>query len=488
MKNLIIALIMACLLSLPSWVQATTTSCDGSQSDCQAKITAATAGDTILWPAGGSYTWTTGVTVGKPLTINGNGTTLTQSGVLPYGFFRITGFTSSSLVRITGFTFNGVGRNSPQVVVDNVTLTSLRIDHNTFNLGNYALDIGGSKGVIDNNYFYNCNGWAGFSAGTRDQADASWLDLTPGTSDFLFFEDNHLIINGNYDVGNALDAAQGGKYVYRYNTFDYTAAPGGLGTQGVFSLHGSASGGCGTGFGGAGYWQYDEGSTKCVRRSPSLVEIYNNTISGTRIDCPLGFRGGSFLYYNNTHNDSYGGKAVIRMTEEEFRTDESGQWNPTRSAWPGEDHINNTFIWNNTFDGVAQTDDNVNALDFNSYCTGSGAPITCCTGAVAGTCNLGQANAIIKQNRDFFTHAPQASGGKETWTCAEGVTNCHGASSSYPTDGSTIATYGTMSFLASGANAYYPYTAYTYPHPLTLSGASSAPCVGGKGVGTYFVH
>lgn len=453
------------LISYPAF--GATVSCDGTQSDCQAKIIAASTGDTIQWPLNGSFTWTSGISIDKPITLDGNGSSLTQSGVLSYGFVRITGFISDDLVRVTGFTFNGVeARNSPQVVVDSVTLTSLRIDHNTLRKGNYPLTVGGAYGVIDNNSLYNCNGWADFSAGTRTQADDSWRDLTAGTANALFYEDNKHYITGNYDAGNALDAEQGGKFVYRYNTFDYSESTYD-GPQGTFSLHGSASGGCGTGFDGAGYWQYDEASTKCVRRSPSLVEIYNNTMSGARIDAIVGFRGGSFLIHDNIHSDSYGGTAVIRLTEEEFRTDEDGQWQPTRSAFPGEDHINNTFIWNNIRDGGSQlTIDNISVLDFNSYCTSNGAPITCCTGLGTGTCNLGEANAIIKENRDFFLHAPQATGGSESWTCEDGITNCNGASGSYPTDGDTITTYGTMVFTASGANKYYPYTPYTYPHPL----------------------
>ena len=47
----------------------------------------ASAGDTIIFPSPGSVTWSSTVTVSKNLTINGNGTTLTQGGPMPERLF-----------------------------------------------------------------------------------------------------------------------------------------------------------------------------------------------------------------------------------------------------------------------------------------------------------------------------------------------------------------------------------------------------------------
>ena len=125
-------------------------------------------------------------------------------------------------MRITGFTFNllPLPTASAGIKIDSVTLTKLRIDNNTFNEGAYILAIGGAWGVIDNNYFYNNSSVCDLSAGTRTQANSSWANLTPGTGNALFLENNHFIIDSNWpyasntDNGNACDAYQGGNFVY----------------------------------------------------------------------------------------------------------------------------------------------------------------------------------------------------------------------------------------------------------------------------------
>jgi hypothetical protein len=69
------------------------------------------------------------------------------------------------------------------------------------------------------------------------------------------------------------------------------------------------------------------------------------------------------------------------------------------------------------------------------------------------------ASTFIQQNRDYFMHAPQATGGYEYFTGSR-----QGGSQTHPTENDT----GSMAFSPSGANAYYPYTPYAYPHPLSL--------------------
>lgn len=83
--------------------------------------------------------------------------------------------------------------------------------------------------------------------------------------------------------------------------------------------------------------------------------------------------------------------------------------------WPQPDQIHNTFLWDNT-------------------------------GASYWFSN---SVSVIQEDRDYFKHAPASSGGKTTLI-------------NYGLDG--------MTFSSSGANAYYPYTAYTYPHPLRGAG------------------
>lgn len=406
---------------------------DGSCSlvNAQAAYNAATAGDTIVFPVG-TCTWSSGLTIRKPLSIIGagsdvGGTKLIASGSLPNGFFYITGFTSSSLMRISRFYFE-MTNWTPQMgikVSDSISLTSLRIDHNVFNQGGgVQILAGGSNGVIDNNYFFNGNVGIYMTAGSVDQANASWVSMAAGTSDALFIEDNHFIDDTNYTQSYSQERVgtfNGGKLVVRYNHFDSKTITATSTVQAI-ETHGSAAAGV-----AGGYWQIGTGA----RRGQSVVEIYENLIEGKRIDFIAKLRGSANFIYNNTVIRTGGYPSKIVLMEEEY---DGGQWSPARVNWPAEDQVHNTFIWNNKQNNVL--------LD--------AASITVVPDAEK-----------IKLDRDYFLHAPQATGGKETFTGA------NGASGSYPTDGVTYPTRGTMVFSAEGPNAYYGYTPYTYPHPLS---------------------
>lgn len=406
-------------------------------SDAATAIAAASTGDTVLFPSGASATWSTSVTVSKAITIDGTGFTLTAGAALSNGFFYVTNITSTSLLRITGFTFNSVSLGSDRhalKILDNVSLTQLRVDHNTFSSGEIQVEVGGSFGVFDNNVFLNGNSCVYFTAGSRAQADASWASMAAGTSEALFFENNQFTYNTSWQGANehnaCFDTYNGGKLVIRYNTFTATAVPASW--TGPFTpilTHGNAPNG-GTG----GYWE----SSNLNRRGQSVVEIYNNTATGKRMDAFAQLRGSANLIYNNTcvTQTAFSDTPAIQVYEEE-------QWvvsfSPLRTAWPAEDQVHNTFVWNNTFTGGAVSPNPNYFLVTNNSST------------------------FIQQNRDYFLHAPQATGGSESFT------GQNGGSATAPTDGVTYTNLGNMTFSASGPNAYYGYVPYTYPHPLVNS-------------------
>lgn len=417
-----------------------------SQADVQTAVTAATAGDTVIVPTTPSAgaTWSSTVEVTKALTISGTGVTLTAGVEMTYGFFHLKDIVSDALVRITGFTFDNVtalAAGGVSIYFSGLSLTQLRIDHNTFHHGRRNMEIIGCKGLIDNNYFYNGNGMIYFTAGTRAQADASWVSMAAGTSDALFIEDNHFIYDANWTGTNGndlvLDTYNGGKLVVRYNTVSFDDIPASWTDQAwCFQTHGSARGGA-----AIGYWQADA----TARRGQSVVEIYNNTVTGKNLARLVSLRGSANLVHDNSISSVTYGTFVYMYEEEQYEA----QWSPLRTAWPAEDQIHNTFFWNNTFNGSAQAAENF----------------------VVGE----ESVAYIVQDRDYFLHRPATTGegmtlGIETFTGANGGTN------TYPTNGVVYATLGSMAFVADVENAYYGYVPYTYPHPLQ-GGAPTGPWV-----------
>jgi hypothetical protein len=446
-----------------------------SQADVRTAINSAAAGDTVLVPAG-ECAWPSSIAVGKPLSVIGagsgaGGTKLIAGGSMPEGFFYIHGFNSSSITRITGFYFEMINWTpNYAVIVLNASLDNLRIDYNVFNHGGIAqVWVTGSKGVINNNYFYNGNKAISYSAGSREQADASWNSMAAGTADALFIEDNYFIDDANYSAtytNEKIGTYNGGKLVIRYNHFDGTDISfGDARTISPIMTHGSAAAGCAN-----GYWQQGNG----CRRGQSVVEIYNNIIEGKRIDFLATVRGSANLIYNNQIIGKVKYSPRFYLREEEY---DGGQWNPARTLWPAEDQVHNTFIWNNTYDGAAMNSESSMAIaPRNSECTAIGSPYSCCTGSKIGTCN-----EIIVKDRDYFLHAPcGASDATDAYgnICTHGkeiFTGANGASGSYPTDGSIYPTLGTMIFNPAGDNAYYGYTPYTYPHPLRASADAIPP-------------
>ena len=403
----------------------------------------ASTGDTIMFPASCSSTWSDGLTVGKAVTIDGNGTTLTANGTFTNGMFNITGFTADSLVRITGFTFNLTGAKQGILVnamTGGVSVGQIRIDHNKFYYGSNHINFYHGKGLIDNNYFTDA---AGITVEIENGGTDSWMSLTPGTADAVFVEDNHFI-HITMDGQECIGTANGGKLVIRYNDFDGDNLNTGGGI-GPIMTHGNQ---------GGYYW---ESSNANATRGNSITEVYNNTFHAKKFSMLMTFRSGSNLIYNNSITGTATGTYDIVYREEEFTSDPSDLFPVKRTTWPAEDQVHNSFTWNNTYNGH----------DFNNGVYGSvyGAYSTC--DAYPASCTN-----MLQKDRDYFLHAPcGAADSTDAYgnTCTHGkasFTGQNGASGSYPTNGSKYPTKGTMIFTPTGDNAYYGYTPYTYPHPL----------------------
>ncbi|MGZ3972475.1 MAG: hypothetical protein ACXVJM_21855 [Mucilaginibacter sp.] len=420
MRNFLLFLVSFMGISpVVSWAS-TVTANSCSYADVSSAVTNALAGDTVSIPSCSSgVSWSSTLTITKSITLSGaggNSTKLINSGSSP--FINIS-LPSDVPVRVTGIYFDQVtntGSDKTSIFVSGKTdgsfgVTKIRIDHNTFNKGKRTLYwYGWAYGVADHNNFINCD----IAIAPQGDDNYAWIrPIQAGTADAVFIEDNNFTINNSieYEPNEQIYHQDGARSVTRNNTFDarnYTA-----GSSMFFESHGNLN--------------LYAGNNSDQRGHP-LLEIYNNNFYAYKTYRMIYLRGGSTLVYNNTMTTQTGSASAIELTEEEDWTS-GGTFSPKPAAtsWSAQDQINNSFFWNNTINGSPVT-----AVDFNGA----------------------NDNTFIQQNRDYFMHAPQATGGKEQYTGRAG---------------------GAMTFSSSGANAYYPYVAYTYPHPLTgVSGTVTA--------------
>lgn len=380
-----------------------------SLTDVNTAIGTAVSGDTVVVPAG-SATWSSTLSIGKAITLQGNGigsTVITEGGGAD--LIQVSGIVSgaqNTLMRITGFTFNKTTGSAIQL---NGPHFKMRVDHNAFTRGDRTIRPQGFLyGVVDHNTFLNAN----IAVGVVGDNDTSWdRPQEMGTGNSFFIEDNTFTQNNSapFELNEFIYHEWGMRTVIRYNLFDCSAYTTFDTTP--FDAHGNVG-------------RYPGQ----VRGSPT-IEIYNNTWlahHGYRI---LYLRGGSYLIHDNTLTLANGTIDFISFTDEDtWHT--GGSFQPNDTVWPAEDQIMNSYIWNNSL--------------------------------TAGVTLVGIAHAedvaFIQSGRDYILHAPQSSGGKETYTSRAG---------------------GDMTFSSSGANAYYPYTPYTYPHPLVGTATPSIKASGG---------
>jgi len=396
-----------------------------SYADVSSAIGNATNGDTVRVPAG-SCTWSSTLTITKGITLRGSGvdkTNITGTGTTDIFnvdlssnlFFRLVNF---SLI----YTTNNLGGSAIYINGrGNSWATIVRIDHNKFVKGTRPVYASGwVEGVVDHNTFINNN--IAFHM-TGDNDDAWSRPIEAGTEHALFAENNLFIIDNNADrePNHLIYHQEGGRTVVRYNIFNGSAY-----TNGNSIFHDSH-----------GNQNYYQGTSGDFRGQP-IIEIYNNVFQGHHSYGFGSFRGGSVLYYNNVLTTDSGSAPYLSLTEEEDW--QTAFFSPLKTVWNAEDQVMNSFFWNNTANGVGIT--SIWLSHGNSDCTGSSSPYACCTGSGTGTCD----DVFIQKDRDYFMHAPNATGGRTYYTGRPGGAEAW----------------------VSGANAYYPYTPYTYPHPLTL--------------------
>ncbi len=351
-----------------------------SYADVNAALDRAANGDTVLVPAG-TCTWTTSmdfdltITGGqnKYLTLQGAGIdqTIIIDGVskAPYpNIAHLLRWTTvnGGLTRITGFTFQGgssVDSYNQGMLYVRGNSQQFRFDHNkvipTTTSGMFVR--GWITGVLDHNTFDVSRAFGLYTfhdtwQGVGGYGDNSWaLPNTFGTQQAIFMEDNTFTNTQSVSWHNyAVDGWQGGRVVYRNNTFNNC----------TWANHGTESGG--------------------RQRSQRQFEVYNNhwtwNMQGNGFSSMIGSRGGVGVVYNNTATITNG--AVNNFFDVTYYRASTPYWpwgqcpsswdlnsstcldqagrgmgnlisgdTPSPVAWPNQG-VDPNYIWNNTINGT----------------------------------------------------------------------------------------------------------------------------------------
>jgi hypothetical protein len=427
-----------------------------SQVDIQNAINSAQDGYTVIVPAGNCI-WDvvncyaglnpcSAIRINKSIFLKGAGIDKVNiTNHIPYTWNNLALYVQSQVgkpVRVSGFTFVDEAYTYSVSIGIVGTSKNSRVDNCKFERGlNRILFSGYVEGVVDHCQFINPD----VAIRVNGDSSTAWSrPIVMGTGAGVFIEDNNFTMDSNFGTHQSDEMVypqDGASQVIRYNTYNaitYTRDD----TPPICSTHGN--------WGNIApyYSEY---------RGQLIYEIYNNKISINRsYNNMIGgnFRGGSQLVYNNEIIKlSPGSREYISgFTEEEGWTSGGaiGGPLPKTTTGPSNDQVINSFIWNNIINSIQNNNVSLPANTINGE---------------------GYDNIIMQENRDFYLHEPQSTGGKRYY-----VTNQECTGTGMPTNCCTglgtgncfAGHYDALAYTTSGANAYYPYVPYVYPHPLTL--------------------
>ena len=203
-------------------------------------------GDTITLPAG-TFVWTSGVTITKGITLQGQTTVNSDNGTAndltiiqdsnarrrPGGYPFITvNSQAGKSYRITGLTIDGGGAttmNYNGAIILKGNSHSVRVDHmnwraNVTRENNDYLIAGSVCGVADHIVIKNpCSSYAIYNGdtwpdGTGSNGDGAFAAPTNfGGADFWFVEDNYIAPPQHMNPTSGPDDLKGGRWVWRHN-------------------------------------------------------------------------------------------------------------------------------------------------------------------------------------------------------------------------------------------------------------------------------
>jgi hypothetical protein len=365
---------------------ATVAAASASRADVTAAISAASDGDTVQIPAG-TATWSSEVSVAKPITIMGAGTNATIVTGQPHCFsVSLPSGKIAQLIRISNMRLNGSydpTANGDYIIYAAGNVAALRVDHIWFRGGFMAVEAGDigswAYGVIDHCTFQdpciavrpqggNLKGWA--------------APQVPGTTNCICIEDNLFVFtsNANHSLYTGSWPQEmiyhqwGARSCIRNNTFDASAL--------TSTSNGADATWCDIidAHGNQGY-----GTGSNVEESTVIVECYSNIFKCDRTGIFANLRGGCQIWYSNRfiNVSTSSGAEYMRLSEEE--TWQTSFFSPLRTSWPCQMQITNSFFWANTYNG--------NSCNPDVY-SGS--------------------TATIQQGRDYWLQAPSAANGLPT--------------------------------------------------------------------------
>ncbi len=233
-------MILAALILAAFWGQSASAACTGSglswscpagstDSDVNSALTNAASDATITF-ANGSYSWSSSIQMNNSgakgvtlicASVRGCSVTYSGGGV----FYKDTIAGTSSLVRISGFVFNGSPGTAVIWLYGAGTMSKLRIDNNTFQsqaTGSIGILLGETSsaskfyGVVDHNIFTGATNFMGFK---NLSGGSVWVTGQQGGGNSMYFEDNQCSFTSYPDSGTGcVDDWLANSTVLRFNT------------------------------------------------------------------------------------------------------------------------------------------------------------------------------------------------------------------------------------------------------------------------------